>query len=118
MAAADLILAGIDRLEGKVDRVQDTLSEQGERLSRLETTREQHEERLRKLEDCTHDIEQSLASVPERVRASLTDRIRPLEQRAERSKGMLWAAGIAWSLLVALPGLVAAAGLWIVKTSQ
>jgi len=115
---ADLILAGINRLDGKLDQVQGTLSVSGERLASLETTKDQHHERIAKLEECTMQLTSAVTALPQQVQAALPcekydKRITPLEQQQQRSRGAIVAAGAAWSVLVVLPGLVAACAIWL-----
>jgi len=93
----------INRLESKVDRIEDINQEQNDCLSRIETN-----QKIRNVIQ-----EQNLESLKEHISGSQSNsaRLQHVEEQAikDRSfiKGSIWAITVGWGLLMVLVGIYA-----------
>lgn len=110
----DMVLDTLRRLEGKIDDVASDVAtmriDHGERLATVEA----RQERLLVLDGDVRNFTSAIQLLPAEIRIELaeerkdlSDRVDVLEQQQQQQAGAAWAFGAIWTLVVAMPGMLA-----------
>ena len=113
-AETDMIIATLSRLEGKIDEVASGVAtmrtDHGERLAKVEA----RQERLLVLDGDVRNFTSAIQLLPAEIRVELaeerkdlSDRLDVLENQQQQQAGAAWAFGAIWTLMVAMPGVIA-----------